>query len=524
MASQPFTMQTPEYIAKFYGGDKQKIFKALQSGALKSFAPAPFDQTLAAAAADFIEQVRAAAQTEQAPQQTVFEKLFAPPAPQQPPAGLGATPQAAPMPPQEMGPPPQQMAPPPQEMAPPPQEMPAMADDGMVPSYAGGGLSDLPVPDAMFDEPDNGSYAGGGMVAFAPGGSTGDLIEQTALSKFPDLQITGRARTEARNAEVDGVPDSFHRIDAARDVRVPPGMTKSEFISQLKGTFGADYDILPSKGNSVHIEPGPALGRKVRGGKELASAAQKPNTLYGMPTDLQGNFDMINRMMPAQSEEDIEYSKELAESLSPESRAQSKKDAFYEGLGKFAARLGNAKDKSLLGGLAETLGAGAGDIAESLNEDKKRIREMQRERSQIANATRKEKIEALQMGVNLNVKAADLAEGIEARKEEVAYKRAILDIERAKVGNQVAQILAESKSKENTKERFIETFYNVLIRKGYSENQARQFAYYAAERQLAQLKAQYGGTGGMEGLFDRGDGGSSGGQTANTFDYDSLKD
>jgi hypothetical protein len=27
-----------------------------------------------------------------------------------------------------------------------------------------------------------------------------------------------------------------------------------------------------------------------------------------------------------------------------------------------------------------------------------------------------------------------------------------------------------------------------------------------------------------KGLFDKGDGGSSGGQTANTFDYDSLKD
>jgi hypothetical protein len=46
-----------------------------------------------------------------------------------------------------------------------------MAGGGMVPPYmSGGGLTDLPVPDGMFDEPHNGSYAGGGIVAFNPGG------------------------------------------------------------------------------------------------------------------------------------------------------------------------------------------------------------------------------------------------------------------------------------------------------------------------------------------------------------------
>jgi hypothetical protein len=71
-----------------------------------------------------------------------------------------------------------QMSPPPEMSAPPPQEMPMMAEGGMVPPYAsGGGLSDVPVPDGMFDEPSNGGfgdgYAGGGMVAFAAGGRTG---------------------------------------------------------------------------------------------------------------------------------------------------------------------------------------------------------------------------------------------------------------------------------------------------------------------------------------------------------------
>lgn len=430
-------MQSPEQIAKDYGGNKQKIAEAMQMGIL--------DPTAGTLAGMFIDRMRSAAQQEGAPQQTVAEQVFAPPAPPQQPAGLGATPQAAAMPP--MGPPPEMGAAPPQEMAPPQMEMPAeempmMAEGGMVPPYAsGGGLSDIPVPDGVFDEPSNGGfgdgYAGGGMVAFADGGSTGDYIEQTALSMFPNLQIAGRGRTAARNAQVGGVANSYHLIDAARDISVPSGMSKSEFIAQLKDTFGADYDVLPSKGNSVHVEPGPALGRKVRGGKELAGAAQKPNTLYGLPTDLQGNIGMLTGMMPEEAAEDIEYRKELAEKLSPESRARAKKDAFFEGLGMLSERIANSKDKSTLGSILGSLGGGAADISKNLDEEENRIREMQRERSQLANLSRKEKIEIMSMGVDLTGKVAQLNEGIENRKAEVEYKKEALKLQRDELNAQI---------------------------------------------------------------------------------------
>lgn len=195
MATQSFDLGSPERIAKLYGGNKQKILQALQSGALRQFAPAPMDQTLAAAAANFIDQVRDAAQAEAAPQQTVFDKLFTPPQPQMPPmpqgmpqmpqgapqgmpAGLGATPEAAAMPaPAEamMG-------------ASSAQAVPGMAEGGMVPPYAsGGGLSDLPVPDDMFDEPSNGGfgdgYRGGGLVAFAGGTKQTGVVAQPPENK-----------------------------------------------------------------------------------------------------------------------------------------------------------------------------------------------------------------------------------------------------------------------------------------------------------------------------------------------------
>jgi hypothetical protein len=106
--------------------------------------------------------------------------------PQGAPAGLGATPEAAAMPaPAEamMG-------------APSAQPMPGMAEGGMVPPYAsGGGLSDLPVPDGMFDEPSNGGfndgYRGGGLVAFREGtdeeGVQSDEIVVNAPRKDPIL-------------------------------------------------------------------------------------------------------------------------------------------------------------------------------------------------------------------------------------------------------------------------------------------------------------------------------------------------
>jgi hypothetical protein len=86
----------------------------------------------------------------------------------------------------------------------PQDEMPMMAEGGMVAPYmAGGGLSEVPLPDGMFDEPSNGGfgdgYAGGGMVAFAPGGDVDlerfrkAIITQESGGRFgiPNAQGSG---------------------------------------------------------------------------------------------------------------------------------------------------------------------------------------------------------------------------------------------------------------------------------------------------------------------------------------------
>jgi hypothetical protein len=238
METKPYNLQSPEQIAKDYGGNKQKIAEAMQMGII--------DPTAGTMAGMFIDRMRSAAQMEAAPQQTVAQQVFTPPAPPQmpmgapqgappAPAGLGATPEAAAMPP--MG-------------APPPQEMPMMAEGGMVPPYAsGGGLSDMPLPDGMFDEPSNGGfgdgYSGGGLVAFAAGAKVdadedGDGNPDTYFGyNYKDPMANA-----ARDAALFGVPESKYAQEYEADLlkrRSPEALSKrrKEDMWMALGQIGA---------------------------------------------------------------------------------------------------------------------------------------------------------------------------------------------------------------------------------------------------------------------------------------------
>jgi hypothetical protein len=260
METKPYNLQSPEQIAKDYGGNKQKIAEAMQMGIL--------DPTAGTMAGMFIDRMRSAAQMEAAPQQTVAQKTFAPPAPPQPPmgapAGLGATPEASAMPP--MGaPPPQGM--PPQDMGPPPQgEMPMMAEGGMVPPYmSGGGLSDMPLPDGMFDEPSNGGfgdgYAGGGLIAFAAGDA---VAEDEDGDGNPDTYFGYNYKdpmaNAARDAALFGVPESKYAQEYEAD------LLKRRSPEALKAGRSKDINMaLIEAGIAMANTPGSLLQSATRG-------------------------------------------------------------------------------------------------------------------------------------------------------------------------------------------------------------------------------------------------------------------
>ena len=225
MEVKPFSVQSPTSIAQEYGGNKQKIAQAASMGVL--------DPTAAVLAGMFIDRMRSASQAEQAPSTTIAQQVFAPPAPPQqaappPQAGLGAlAPGAPPMGPGMPGAP--QMGPgaPPMGPGGPPQ---GMAMGGLY--EQGSGLSELPIPDTMFDEPRNGSYAGGGLVALAAGGPA-----------TPELDAYGRPLTmagalEATNQLYGEQPHQY--LDMQEEYykkRMDPAVLKREKKDDLWGAL-----------------------------------------------------------------------------------------------------------------------------------------------------------------------------------------------------------------------------------------------------------------------------------------------
>lgn len=453
METKPYSLQSPEQIAKDYGGNKQKIAEAMQMGII--------DPTAGTLAGMFIDRMRSAVQQEAAPQQTVAEQVFASPAPQMAmgaPAGLGATPEAA------------AMAAPAPEMPAPEMGMPGMAMGGSInndmfsaPYMGGGGVASLDVPDGMFDEPTNGSYATGGLVAFAGGGGISHLYDdveywesrgkQGAVSPKGARGVMQLMPGTMRDPGF-GVTPMAERIKAGMSEEEANRATGRDYLDAMYQRYGdkatalAAYNWGPGKvdkwlKSGADPKKLPAETRKyisnIMGNEgEMAPAAQtKGNTVYGLPTDLQGTIELLSGMAPAEAEEQLAYREDLKQRLSPEARKEAKKDAFYEGLAKFAARLGSSKDPSFLGGLAESVGAGAGDLAASIKAAEDEAAEMQREYVGLANASRKEKLDLMRMGVDVTGNTARLAEGIASRQEEAALKREQLDLQRRELNAQI---------------------------------------------------------------------------------------
>jgi hypothetical protein len=191
--TKPYRIQSPEDIAKDYGGNKQKIAQAMQMGVV--------DPTAGVLAGMFIDRMRSAQVQEGAQAPTVAQQVFAPPAPPAPMGGMGPPPGAPPMGAPPMGgmppgaPPMDGMGMPPA----PPMGAPPMGDMpmGAPPmGMADGGLAMLPIPETMFDEPNNGGYADGGVVAFNPGGLASMLMDVT---EEPEAEAVGKLLPKGPN-------------------------------------------------------------------------------------------------------------------------------------------------------------------------------------------------------------------------------------------------------------------------------------------------------------------------------------
>jgi hypothetical protein len=118
--------------------------------------------------------------------------------------------------------------------------------------------------------------AGGGLVGGDRGGGPlGAGIEQAAQQLSPGVVVSGRARTPERNAQVGGVPDSYHMTDNARDFQPAKGQTVAALATRLKPLKAQGYDVI-AEGDHVHVEPGPRMGR-------TAAPAAGGGVQFGVP-------------------------------------------------------------------------------------------------------------------------------------------------------------------------------------------------------------------------------------------------
>lgn len=117
---------------------------------------------------------------------------------------------------------------------------------------------------------------------------TGPAIEAAALKAVPGALVTSGLRSEAKNASVGGVSNSYHLTDQARDLIPPKGMSMGQFHAKLKAALPG-FDVL-NEGTHVHIEPGPGTAAHA-GPVKVASLQQaqglRPGTHYVTPDGLE---------------------------------------------------------------------------------------------------------------------------------------------------------------------------------------------------------------------------------------------
>jgi hypothetical protein len=419
METKPYRLQAPEDIAKEYGGNKQKIAEAMQIGLV--------DPTAGVLAGMFIDRMRSAQMQEMAQRPTVAQQVMGG-APAQAPlaqtGGLGATAPAQP----PMAP----MAP--QMEAPMPEEAPmGMAAGGLYepPYMAGGGLSELPIPDTMFDENRNGGYASGGIIAFAGGspGQYGQVIEETALSIIPNLRVTSRQRSAAKNAAVKGVPGSYHLTGDARDFVPPEGMSMKDLAASLKSKFGGNFDVI-DEGDHVHVEPGPSANAR--------PTAREANidTARGREISMEDSIGLARRYMQPDEEELAAEEKmraRLEELGSDEYYEKQRKDSMWETLASIGFNMASSKAPRVLQAIGEAAAA-ALPGAKADKKERKALKDRALEGLIALGARDRERAnEAFKVGVDIyrtGVEAEQAEKLMAFRREELRSRENIANLDR----------------------------------------------------------------------------------------------
>jgi hypothetical protein len=428
METKPYNLQSPEAIAKEYGGNKMKIAQAAQIGLL--------DPTAAVLAGMFIDRMRGAQQQEQAPQATVAQQVLAPqPAAPQAPAGagLGATPQAA----QLAAAYPADGAPPPIPGPSMPQQEPVMASDG--------GLMALPVDDALFQP----SYNSGGIVAFAAGSEgmpiqgEGVVDERERIRLRREMQARFAANPQMIQNLANMSPDDMRQalgevvitpVPApdpmeVRDMRevtgegfgdvTRPSIGRGAVLAQdasgtreLLESSSPPLSATPTtstapavvdRGPTANVAPATTPSDKqvadaaIAADPEAAEAAVKKGGIPGLEAYVQQYKDLIGAVPEG---EGLKEYKEYLKSL-PGELDKRKKEDLWGALAQFGFNLAGSQSPYFLQAAGQAGAQTMPAITGALKERRAAESEARKGRAELDRMTRAEEIKAVEGGVKL---------------------------------------------------------------------------------------------------------------------------
>lgn len=471
-------------VAERYGGNKQKIAQAAAIGAL-----GPEGPLLAVTAGMYIDRMRAAQMQEQAPQQTVAQQVLAPQAgmpPQAPPAppaqGLGA------IAPEQMGAPsvPAASAPAP---APDASQSPmGMADGGYLPPYASGGLTDVPLPDGMFDEPSNGGfgdgYAGGGLVAFARGGMSDyyDSVEMTE-SRGRQSAVSPAGARGVMQLMPGTARNPGYGVTPARDSSEAENRRMGrDYLDAMLKTFGdEDLALMAYNWGPGNVRKWLKAGRpesmipketkdyvrKVKGGdaKLPERDVQTAEGRRGSLMDQQAVVDQIYAGLPEDEgrTKAIDY---YEKQLDPKEQEKERKYDMWASLAQLGANLASSDSPYFLQGLGQAMASALPGAEASRRERKKVERDAVSALSELYGMDRKEAKEKVALAVDL--RTAEL--GAESAEVERGYRSTEAEKERTFRGDQaekdrIAQKEAAEIKMDKGLEALVSTNYNILKRR-----------------------------------------------------------
>jgi len=124
-------------------------------------------------------------------------------------------------------------------------------------------------------------------------GAFGAAIDQAVSAAIPGARVSSGARTPAQNVAANGVPNSFHGSDNARDYDSFPGMTLAQGAAALKQILEPQgFQVIfggPDHRDHVHVEPGPSLATSrapaAAGAPAPAGAPVMPYVPPRLPTE-----------------------------------------------------------------------------------------------------------------------------------------------------------------------------------------------------------------------------------------------